>query len=138
MDMYNAYAKTEVSAMDQLGLEARALIKTASVLNDIKEHWKDKQADLPTALDKNRLLWTVIAGDMREENSPQPLEIKNNILNLALFIFKRTLNVLSEPTPEKLDILITINMNIAKGLSENKSEPSMPATEAKPKPIEPL
>lgn len=130
MNQYNAYAKTEMSAMDQSSMEARALIKSAAALNEIKQNWGDKQDQLPAALDKNRLLWTVIAGEIREENNPQPLAIKNNILNLALFIFQRTISTLAEPTPEKLDILININMNIAKGLTENSVQNGATAAQA--------
>jgi flagellar protein FlaF len=118
MNAYNEYNKAESSALDQVGLESRALIRTASALNEIKENWSTKQADLSQALDKNRLLWTVIASSMSENETPQPLDIRNNILNLALFVFQRTVSILAEPAPEKLDILININMNIARGLTD--------------------
>jgi flagellar protein FlaF len=58
-----------------------------------------------------------LAAAMREDDCPQPIEIKKNIINLASFIFKRTMDIMATPTPEKLNILISINMNIAHGLS---------------------
>ena len=117
MDKIGGYAQNEIAGMNESELEARALIKAASALNQIKEKWEESQDDLAPALDKNRRLWTILASAMRESDCPQPIEVKQNILNLASFIFKRTMEVLSKPDPKKLDILININMNIARGLS---------------------
>ncbi len=117
MNETQKYSATEVSSMDQVELESRAFIRAASSLNMIKEHWDTEQGNLEEALDKNRRLWTIIASAMKEDDCPQPMEIRNNILNLALFVFRRTMDVLSDPKPESLNILIDINMNIAKGLA---------------------
>ncbi len=117
MNMLSGYAQNEVAGMNEAELEVRALIKTASALNRIKENWENSGDELQQALEKNRRLWSILASAMKEDDCPQPAEIKQNILNLASFIFKRTIEVISSPTPEKLDILININMNIAKGLS---------------------
>lgn len=114
-----SYSENEMSGMGQLELESRALIKTASALNMIKEHWSEKQNELEDALEKNRKLWTIIASAMSEEDCQQPVEVKKNILNLSMFIFKRTVAISLEPKPESLDVLININMNIAKGLAGN-------------------
>lgn len=114
------YSDNEVSSLGQVELESRALIKTASTLNIIKEHWDEKKSELPEALEKNRRLWTVIASAMRESDCPQPEEVRSNIMNLALFIFQRTVSVLAEPSPDSLNVLISINMNIAKGLTDHE------------------
>ncbi len=121
MNISKKYNQAEVSGLDQVELESRALIRTASALNQVKEHWEESKEKLPDALDKNRLLWTVLASAMREEDCKQPPEVRKNILNLALFIFQRTISILADPKPESLKILIDINMNIAKGLNENSS-----------------
>ncbi len=120
MNVSQRYTETEVSGLDQVELESRALIKTASSLNLIKENWEQKQGDLTEALEKNRKLWTVIASAMSDDSSPQPAEMKKNILTLAMFVFKRTMEVMVNPTPESLGILISINMNIARGLAEHE------------------
>ena len=117
MSGIGGYAQNEIVGMNEAELEIRALVKTASALNMIKENWETSQADLHTALDKNRRLWTILASAMQEEDCPQPVEVRQNIINLASFIFKRTVEVLAKPDPNKLDILININMNIARGLS---------------------
>ena len=68
------------------------------------------------------MLWSIIASAMKEDDCPQPREIRNNILQLAAFVFKRTFELLGEPRREGIDILININMNIARGLSGNGSD----------------
>ena len=122
MNISQRYAKTEVSGMNQVELESRALIKTASRLNQIKENWEQNIGDLDDALEKNRRLWTIIAGAMSDNSSPQPQALRQNLLSLAVFVFKRTLEILANPKPESLDILININMNIARGLAEKPNE----------------
>jgi len=119
MDELRKYSNTEVSSMGQVELESRAFIRVASSLNAIREHWDSEQENLMDALEKNRRLWTIIASAMKEDDCPQPVEVRKNILNLALFVFRRTIDIISEPKPESLNILININMNIAKGLSDH-------------------
>ncbi len=119
MDATQNYAQTEVTGLAQSELECRALIRTASALNTIKENWDERKGELNDALEKNRKLWTILASAMHEDDCPQPDEIKRSILNLAMFIFQRTMDVSVNPSPEKLNALININMNIAKGLSGN-------------------
>lgn len=120
MNTTGGYIQNEIAGMNEAELEIRALINTASALNSVKENWENKsKEDLSKALDKNRRLWSILASAMQEEDCPQPLEIKQNILNLANFIFKRTTEIIAKPEPQKLDILININMNIARGLSGN-------------------
>ena len=124
MDSLAGYVQNEIAGMDEIELEARALIKTASLLNKVKEDWDASKQDLSSALERNRRLWSVLASAMKEEDCPQPIEIKQNILNLASYVFKRTVEVIAHPTPEKLDILISINMNIAKWLSGKTDGPA--------------
>ncbi len=111
------YASTQKEGLTQIELESRAFICTASALNRIKEHWETEKTNLPEALEKNKLLWSVIASAMKEDDCPQPQTVRNSILQLAAFVFKRTIELLGKPRPEGLDVLININMNIARGLN---------------------
>ncbi len=118
MNTTGGYIQNEIAGMNEAELEARALIRTASALNSVKENWdSSEKEELSKALDKNRRLWSILASAMSEKDCPQPVEIKQNILNLANFIFKRTTEIIANPEPQKLEILININMNIARGLS---------------------
>lgn len=114
----NPYASAETEAQPQNELEARALVRTASRLNAIKENFDEKSGELNDALNLNRKLWTVLVSDVCEESNPLPVEIKQNIVNLAYFIFKKTFAIMAKPSPEALGVLIEINMNIARGLNE--------------------
>ncbi len=129
MDSNQAYVQTQVSGLTESELESRALIKTAAALNDIKEHWEEKKTELPQALEKNRRLWSLIAVAMGEPDCPQDKAVKINIINLSIFIFKRINMILGaeDPKPELLNILIDINMNIAKGLNERTQPEEAPA-----------
>lgn len=114
----NPYSTTEASALPQNELEARALVRTASRLNNIKERWPVSMEELNEALDLNRKLWTILVTGATEESNPLPFEIKQNVFNLAHFIFKHTFAVMAKPSAKSLEILININMNIARGLNE--------------------
>lgn len=117
MNESDQYSSNEIQSLSQSELESRALINTASKLNYIREHWEEGKAGLDEALDKNRKLWAIIASAMQEADCPQPADVRQNILNLSVFIFKRTIDILTDPKPESLRVLIDINMNLAKGLN---------------------
>lgn len=46
-----------------------------------------------------------------------PENLREDLLSLSLFIDKRAFELMASHSPEKLDILIKININIAVGLS---------------------
>lgn len=114
----NPYSVADVSAKPQNELEARALVRTASRLSALKENWPPKKEVLDEALELNRKLWSFFLSQICEEKNPLPREIKQNIFNLAHFIFKHTFAIQANPKAESLDVLININMNIARGLNE--------------------
>jgi flagellar protein FlaF len=72
---------------------------------------------MQAALLINRRLWTIFMGAAESNDNPQPLEVRQNILNIAVFVMQRTIEMQTNPTPEKLQPLIDINSNIAAGLS---------------------
>jgi flagellar protein FlaF len=52
---------------------------------------------------------------VREDN-PLPKKLKVDILSLSAFIDRRIFEIMAQPAPEKLKIIIDINNNIAAGL----------------------
>lgn len=95
--------------------EGRALLEAARRLSVAK----DNPADTRTMLDTVRLnwrLWTIFQSEVSAPASPLPADLKQNVLTLCNFVDKRTVEILSSPDPDKLDILISINRNIAAGL----------------------
>lgn len=119
------YSDAELNSLTQVELEARALVRVASALNYVKENWEAEQGNLGDALEKNRRLWAIFAGGVSREDSQISNDIKVSILNLANYVFKRSIDLLLEAKPEDLDSLIDINMNIARGLTEMPSEEAM-------------
>src|SRR5262245_56287741 len=112
----NAYAKVAQTALSGRELEAAILMKAATRLQRIRDDWEGQRADLDEALKYNRKLWTVLVSAATSPESVLPQPIKQNIGNLALFIFNQTMAVMSEPKPEKLAVLVSINREIAAGL----------------------
>ena len=102
-------------------LEAAVLLKAASRLQAVRDDWQGRRSDLDEALTFNRKLWTILVTSVTDADNPLPVAIKNNIANLAIFVFERTITVMTEPGPEKLSALVTINREIAAGL---RSQPA--------------
>jgi len=118
---HEAYAQAAKHGNDPRELEASVLLKSASRLQRIKDGWATTMADLNPALLYNRTLWTIFVTSVTEEESKLPKEVRQNIANLAVFIFKRTVEVQATPAPELLDSLININRQIAAGLLQKAS-----------------
>jgi flagellar protein FlaF len=114
-----AYASTAkvTSTASPRDLEASLLLKAAAKLQSVKDNWEAARGELGPALAYNRKLWTILSTSATKPENPLPLPIKNNIANLGLFIFQRTIDIEIAPAPEKLGILVTINSNIAAGLA---------------------
>lgn len=109
---------------NQRELEAHVLIKSAKFLNDLQNDWDNVTPELlEETLKYNRQIWMMFY-DTAIENTEnnRPNDLRSNIINLANFVFKRELEVLSHPAKEKLNILISINRDIAAGLMEQPKE----------------
>lgn len=113
----DAYNKVKTEGGDQRAMEGNALLKAARRLQQVRDNWEERGPnDLEEALIYNRKLWTVFAGETTNDEHPLPLQLKNNIANLSIFIFKRTIQIQIDEKPDMLDALIDINRNIAAGL----------------------
>ena len=129
----DAYGKSQTEGNDQRALEGRILLKAAKKLQDIHDNWDEHTAEqLEEAIVYNRKLWTVFAGEMTNDDNPLPLEIKNNIANISIFIFKRCVEIQAEPAADKLEALIEINRNIAAGLLSQPKAAAPEKAEEKP------
>jgi flagellar protein FlaF len=56
-----------------------------------------------------------------ENPDDRPKALRENILSLCNFIFKRTVAILAEPDREKLLVLIDINREVAAGLQQSEA-----------------
>jgi flagellar biosynthesis activator protein FlaF len=111
-----AYTKVAQATQSPRELEAAILMKAATRLQAIRDDWDGRRRELFEALTYNRKLWTVLVSSTTEADNPLPVGIKQNVANLGIFIFNHTLAVMTQPTPERLAILIDINREIAAGL----------------------
>ena len=100
-------------------LEAAVLTRSAMMLKACQDNWQGADSDnrLSDALKYNQMVWSIFQAELMSPDNPLPAEIRQNILNLSLFIDKRTFDLLAYPAPEKLTVIININLNLAAGLT---------------------
>lgn len=116
-DPYRKYAQVAAHAPnDHRSLESAALINMAHEMDAAIADWPTKAGHLDAALERNRTLWAFFFTES-SENTTIDDGLRQNIANLALFIFKRTLAMQGAPTPEGVKALININRTLAIGLS---------------------
>jgi flagellar protein FlaF len=113
----NAYARTARQSSSPRDIEAQALLMAARKLVEVQDNWRGPDKQMHAALLFNRRLWTIFMSEAESDSNPQPLEVRQNILNIAVFVMHRTVEMQANPNPEKLQSLIDINSNIAAGLS---------------------
>ncbi|MCX5815077.1 MAG: flagellar biosynthesis regulator FlaF [Proteobacteria bacterium] len=114
----NAYKETQKATLSGRDLEASVLTKAALLLKSCQEQWNGgghfKRFD--EALTFNQKIWTIFQDELARKDNPMPAQLRADILKLSLIIDKRIIEVMSNPSPEKLDLIININLNIAAGL----------------------
>lgn len=113
---YGTVAQQTASPRD---LEAQLLLRAASRLQNVHDHWERERAMLDHALLFNRKLWTIFLTSATNKDNPLPVEVRQNIANIGIFVINQTLNVMGNPQPERLRSLININRQLAAGLSGN-------------------
>lgn len=106
--------------------EAMAFIKAAVMMEEAKSKYKDKDL-LMQALRFNQLFWTILQADIADPENQLPGAIKANIMSLSLFVDKQVKKVIQSGDPADLDILISINRNLAAGLNEPPAGAEAPA-----------
>ncbi|OPZ78878.1 MAG: flagellar biosynthesis regulatory protein FlaF [Alphaproteobacteria bacterium ADurb.Bin438] len=120
MGYTNKYKAAEAHGQSQCEIEAGALIRTASRLNEIKLDFENKKHDLDEALTRNRKLWSILISNIGEPDNQMSHELKQNLANLAYFIFKQTIKAMVSHEIKDFEVLIEINMNVARGLTTDR------------------
>jgi len=105
--------------------EGRALLEAARRLTAAKQEPIDRNAMLETVR-LNWRLWTIFQSEASSPDSLLPEEIKLNVIKLCNFVDKHTVQILSDADPDKLDVLININRNIAAGLLTQQETAAQP------------
>ncbi len=119
--MYNnhaalAYQQTRKAVVSGRDLESMLLLKAAARLQGVRDAWEERQSELAGALAYNRKLWVVLLDLILKPTNSLDDEIKKNLANIAVFIFKQTIECECEPSSDKLAPLVDLNRTIAEGL----------------------
>lgn len=116
-----AYNEMQKDNLEGRELEASVLARAGLMLKKVKENWDAPERDqaLLAAIKFNQKVWSFFQAELTDPENPLPKNLREDILNLSLFIDKRLFETLAFPDPEKLTIVIDINFNIAAGLRTN-------------------
>lgn len=132
-DKIGAYQQQQKRNLTPREVEAMAFTKAALLLEEAKG--KSRNIDeYAKALRFNHLLWTIIQADLTDPANQLPDEIKANVMSLSIFVDKQTTKALRSSEPRELDILITINRNLAAGLRTNVPGAQAGVASAEPPP----
>jgi flagellar biosynthesis activator protein FlaF len=112
-----AYARVANTTSSPRDIEAQALLTAANKLHAVMVNADATYAQTFEALMFNRKLWSIFLSEAQRENNPQPLEIRQNIANIGIFVLSQTAALQISPQREHFKSLIEINRNIAAGLS---------------------
>lgn len=114
----SAYTNLQKDTLSGRELEASVLSRAGLMLKSVKENWgaPDRDQKLLEAVKFNQKVWSFFQAELSDPENPLPKNLREDILNLSIFIDKRLFEVLAFPSPEKLAIVIDIDFNIAAGL----------------------
>ena len=114
----NAYTSMQKEVLSGRELEASVLTRAGLMLKQVQENWdaSDRDAKLLEAIKFNQKVWSFFQAELSDPENPMPKNLREDILNLSLFIDKRLFEVLASPDRDKLQIVIDIDFNIAAGL----------------------
>jgi len=117
----NAYTTIQKESLSGRELEASILSRAGLMLKSVKDNWgtPDRDQKLLEAVKFNQKVWSFFQAELSDPENPLPKNLREDILNLSIFIDKRLFEVLAFPDPEKLAIVIDIDFNIAAGLRTN-------------------
>ena len=117
-----AYAIAKEVA-DPRELEARLLLSAAAKLQAVLDSWDNKVSrrhgpnGLAQALLYNRRLWLIFIDAVMSDQNKLPAGIRQNILNLSVFVMGETYSLMTAPKPHHLANLIKIDRALSAGLS---------------------
>lgn len=115
---YGAYKQTQQQGEDYRVTEAQALLRCAGLLEEAQKA-DVSYMDYAAAVRHNQELWTLFQAALVEPDNPLPPHLKDTLKGLSIYIDRRTLRALADHKAELLNILITINKEIAAGLMES-------------------
>ncbi|MGO8921300.1 MAG: flagellar biosynthesis regulator FlaF [Stellaceae bacterium] len=88
------------------------------------------KAELLDAVRRNWRLWTIFQANLVDAECTLPKEVRANLLGLANFIDRHTAQILGNPDPGKIEVLVNINRQIGEGLLEGQRAAAAKAASA--------
>jgi len=118
-----SYANQGKKQEDRRETEAKALLKAARMLQDLQSSWDSRSSQkIEDALKFNRQIWVIFYDNAINTSNENTSTLSGNVVNLANFVFRRSMEILAAPEPDKLNILININREVANGLMSKSSQ----------------
>lgn len=113
-----AYTNMQKEHLSGRELEASVLTRAGLMLKAVQENWDTPERDqkLMEAVKFNQKVWSFFQAELSDPDNPLPKNLREDILNLSLFIDKRLFEVMARPDKDKLTIVVDIDFNIAAGL----------------------
>ncbi|HEY3308053.1 MAG TPA: flagellar biosynthesis regulator FlaF [Desulfuromonadaceae bacterium] len=120
----NAYTNMQKEVLSGRELEASVLSRAGIMLKQVQENWNapDREKKFLEAIKFNQKVWSFFQAELSDPENPLPKQLREDILNLSIFIDNRLFETLAYPDSEKLSIVIDINFNIAAGLRTNPDQ----------------
>ena len=111
-----AYARIANTTTSPRDIEAQALLMAANKLQAVMTNADATFQQTSEALMFNRKLWSIFLSEAQRDENPQPLDVRQNIANIGIFVLSHTAALQISPQRDHFKPLIEINRNIAAGL----------------------
>lgn len=117
----NSYTSMQKETLSGRELEASVLTRAGLMLKQVQENWfaPDRNEKLLEAIKFNQKVWSFFQAELSDPENPLPVNLRQDILNLSIFVDKRLFEVMANPDKDKLSIVVDIDFNIAAGLRTN-------------------
>lgn len=114
----SAYTSMQKETLTGRELEASVLTRAGLMLKQVQENWSAPESSekLLEAIKFNQKVWSFFQAELSDPENPLPQKLREDILNLSIFVDKRLFEVMANPDKDKLSIVIDIDFNIAAGL----------------------
>jgi flagellar protein FlaF len=110
------YARVANTTASPREIEAKALLMAANKLQAVMTNANATFEQTSEALLFNRKLWSIFLSEAQRDENPQPLDVRQNIANIGIFVLSHTAALQISPQRDHFKPLIEINRNIAAGL----------------------
>ncbi len=115
-----AYETVDKTTMSGREIEAAVLTKAACKLRECQQNWdsENREQKLNDALKYNQLIWSIFQGELKKDDNPLDKQLRVDLLRLSALVDRQIFETMGDPSPDKLDMVIDINNNIAAGLRQ--------------------